>query len=114
MNYKTADAYCKSLESELASIQTTNENAYVRGLADNKGTPSSRYLRTAVQKVCLNCTQTVGGYMNWLPGQPSGVSRCVTMNPRGQWRDFDCDYMFGFVCEKGRLFFSVFLMLAIV
>ena len=106
MNFKSASAHCHSLESELAIIQTMNENAFIRNLANNQG--ESSYLWIAAQKVCLNCTQTAGGYAKWLPGQPSGVSKCVAMNPSGEWRDFECGYMFAFVCKKGWFSFAPF------
>jgi hypothetical protein len=111
MNYKSASAHCKSLESELANVQTANENTFIRNLGNKQGLLS--YLWIAAQKECLNCSQTASGYANWLPGQPRGVSKCVAMNSRGEWRDFDCGYMFAFVCEKGWfLLFQQFSQLA--
>ncbi|XP_028407714.1 uncharacterized protein LOC114530304 [Dendronephthya gigantea] len=98
MNYNLADKHCQSLESALANIETMEQNTFVRNLANNFGI--SGYLWTGVKRLCKNCTRTVAGYMNWLPKQRSGVSKCVTMNPDGLWQDFDCAYMFAFVCVK--------------
>lgn len=106
MNYKTAKEHCKSLGSELTNIRTANENALLKKLGNSK------YLWTAVQKICVNCTQTEAGYVNWSPGQPSGVSSCIAMNPNGHWRDFDCEYMFALVCKKGRLKISALALVS--
>ena len=105
MNYKAASAHCRSLGSQLAPIQNKDENTFVRNLSNKLGLTG--YLWTAVQKLCSNCTQTVSGYVNWLPGKPSDVSNCVMMYPNGEWRDIDCAYTFPFVCRKGLAFISV-------
>ena len=99
MNFKFAQEYCKSLQAQVANIETKRKNIFIRNCTSNAET--SGYLWIGVQKICLNCTQTIDGYTNWAAGEPNGASSCVMMDPRGQWHDFDCGYKFAFVCEKG-------------
>ena len=99
MNFKFAQEYCNSLHSQVVNIQTMSENIFIRNLTNNAAIPG--YLWIGVHKVCLNCSRTIDGYTNWAAGQPNDVSKCVMMDPRGQWHDFDCGYKFAFVCEKG-------------
>lgn len=99
MNFKFAQEYCNSLQSQVVHIHTTSENIFIRNLTNKAGI--SGYLWIGVQKGCLNCTRPIDGYTNWAAEEPNGVSKCVMMDARGQWRDFDCGYKFAFVCEKG-------------
>lgn len=97
MNYESAVQHCDSFGSKLVALRTKKENSFVDKLTSKF---SVGYLWTGVQKLCKNCSGT-GAYVNWQPGQPDDDGNCVVMVNAGQWMDFDCRYMFAFVCEKG-------------
>ena len=97
MNYNSASEYCNSMQAKLVTLEAKAENTFVDQLG-NKFHPDG-YLWTGVQNSCKNCSNI--GYVNWYPGQPDRKSNCVVLVETGRWKNFDCDYMFAFVCEKG-------------
>ncbi|KAL4228388.1 defense response to nematode [Mactra antiquata] len=104
-----ASYMCKTYDSHLVEIFSTNEDAYLKkvltfyshtywiGLNSLQGVNHWMWLDS---KKTLNETN----YVNWLPGQPDNLSHdefCVQIiGSTGEWRSVSCTRNSRYICEK--------------
>ena len=107
-----AQEYCRSRNGDLATVTNMEDlnhltdmtagPQYWIGLNDfNRKTmdlyPNS--WRWSTQ------TRSRSGYMNFVSGEPNyyaGREECAVMRTEGTWNDYNCDYLYHFVCFSGK------------
>ncbi|XP_070569286.1 C-type lectin lectoxin-Lio1-like [Ptychodera flava] len=106
-NYGNADANCRTtaLGAHLASIKSSDENAYVVALISSDAWIG--YDDLAKEGDFYWTDGSLTGYKNWAPGEPNnkGISGedCTLMfasgSDRGQWNDENCGDNKHYVCK---------------
>jgi len=105
VNFAEAENWCKRLGMELATINNSAENEFIKKLAnDNK--PTTDYTETWIG------LQKEGGqwrwrnsaaltYSNWWPFYTKGNKDCVRLYvDDGKWYDYSCSDSQPFVCSR--------------
>ncbi|XP_052254421.1 macrophage mannose receptor 1-like [Dreissena polymorpha] len=107
LSWTDAQTECRNHQSDLLSIETVQEQAYIAGRLSS--------LNSIAVWTGANDRSTEGGwkwsnsqpfaYLNWAPGQPAATNGqgtdCVAMlTSSALWDDVDCTSRNGYVCEK--------------
>ncbi|XP_028395191.1 uncharacterized protein LOC114519267 isoform X2 [Dendronephthya gigantea] len=103
-NWLNAQDACRTDGANLVSIQSKEENEFVRKLSKN-----AMWLGLEAKGVFRGHVWSDGQpvrYTNWSVGQPdsyNGLEACVEMNPdTGVWSDRDCNEHKNVICKKAK------------
>ncbi|XP_033746963.1 lactose-binding lectin l-2-like [Pecten maximus] len=101
--WSEAQDECKNHDSNLVTIETQEENTWLKGIQFTQNNPwigaYTDDARTVWRWVSDNSTLT---YTDWRPGEPNDVGGnedCVHLKSDG-WNDGRCSIAFAFICEK--------------
>lgn len=111
---REAEEKCRADGAELASICSSEENEFVKGLVTAKGFGSAWFGLYVVPEMLSRGTwyreftdKRRCSYRNWMSGKPDNFrsknSMCTIFSPEGFWDDFDCNdkkYIRLYVCKK--------------
>ncbi|XP_071094946.1 perlucin-like [Haliotis cracherodii] len=106
-NFAEARSICHALDSELATITSYAENAFIRGYATQRG-KAERYYLGGTDLGLEGHWKWMGNkpfiYTNWAPGEPSNSlnnEHCLeVLRKLGyHWNDEKCDTSGNFICE---------------
>lgn len=100
-----AQTYCRSLLTDLATIDTINDmnrlmNEVVHGYSGSLWIGLSR--GTQGHWLWSRGNKSLSIYSNWDVGRPDGSGKCV-VNINNFWQDYDCTVALYFVCYDGKL-----------
>ncbi|XP_071325138.1 macrophage mannose receptor 1-like [Trachinotus anak] len=98
LSWKDAQTYCRTNHTDLATIETVQENAEVMSVK------SSHNAWIGLYRVPWRWSdKSNSSFRNWKSGQPNnydGTEHCVVENADHSWHDYDCNRTFFFWCYK--------------
>ncbi|XP_071094960.1 perlucin-like [Haliotis cracherodii] len=105
--FAEARSICRFLGSDLASITSAAENAFIRGYAAQTGKAEVYYVGGSDLSLEGSWRWTgnqLFTFTNWGPGQPRDSENdedCLALQKSDEyrWHDYPCDFITNFICE---------------
>ncbi|XP_069375333.1 macrophage mannose receptor 1-like [Paralichthys olivaceus] len=116
MTWTEAQSYCRGRYTDLATIENTEEMKKLKDTVSAAGYSSKVWIGLYSQidwKWSDGFTGSGGEYRNWHGSNPDfhkATELCVTMWKDGRWSDYQCQRETAFVCYKGTLEESDFVV----
>ncbi|KAM9501075.1 C-type mannose receptor 2-like isoform 2-T4 [Clarias gariepinus] len=114
LNWTDAQAYCRAIFTDLATIESDEEMNTVKAMINGSGGD----FWIGMRQIDSNCycsasynnrswvwsDQSCVSYFNWKDGEPNnaGTNNCVTIRDNNKWNDAGCFWTYKFVCYKKR------------
>ncbi|XP_067653958.1 perlucin-like isoform X1 [Haliotis asinina] len=108
-SFVEAHGYCQYLGSHLATIESRDEDSFIRGHVLRHGKAEKYWLGGTdlnLEGKWLWEGQRPFGFRNWIPGQPDNWKHhehCLEIRKHHHhylWNDFECHVPLHFICEK--------------
>ena len=107
VTFDDATAYCETLGGHLVTIDSTEENDFVTGLATDREGVWLGATDAAEEGTWVWVNGEDWSYEHWAPGEPNdtGNEDCLQLYRTGQrtWNDTRCDATLHFVCESAEI-----------
>ncbi|XP_035005122.2 lymphocyte antigen 75-like [Hippoglossus stenolepis] len=116
MTWTEAQSYCRETYTDLATIENTEEMKKLKDTVSAAGNSSEVWIGLYSHidwKWSDGFNQSGAEYSSWDSGEPNNYNAnelCVAMNKNGKWIDDGCHRKIPFVCYRGTLEDSDFVL----